>query len=97
MSDRESREIVSDPHPEVVRWLDNQCPWPTDKPFPLTLLEARYIMQGYTVGPAARIILEDMLTLPGSPEGGDGGIMLGSPDSPVLTNAGWNFGWRACG
>ena len=72
-------EIIREPHPEVVRWLDTLCPWPADKPFPLTPLEAWYVMQGYTVAPAARITLEDMLQMPGKLEGGDGGIMLWNP------------------
>ena len=33
-------EIIREPHPEVVRWVEYTSSWPADKPFPLTPLEA---------------------------------------------------------
>ena len=51
--------------------------WPMDKPFPLTPLEAWYVLQGYSVKPASGgitvAILEDM---PGRLELADGYVML---------------------
>ncbi len=76
MEDTEDRRIIREPHPEVVRWLDYEAPWPADTPFPLTPLEAWYVMQGYTVKPAAGITLEEMLQMPGKIEGGAEGICL---------------------
>ena len=73
--DDQSREIIRAPHPEVVRWVE-YLPWPADKPFPLTPLEAWYVMQGYTVKPAATMTFDDFMQLPGSLEGGPGGVML---------------------
>jgi hypothetical protein len=75
MEEDEGRKIINDPHPEVVRWVEYE-PWPADKPFPLTPLEAWYVMQGYTVKPAAKIPLEDFLLLPGQIEGSDEGLCL---------------------
>jgi hypothetical protein len=76
MEDTEDRKIIREPHPEVVRWLEYEMPWPADKPFPLTPLEAWYVMQGYTVKPAASITLEEFLQLPGKIEGSDQGLCL---------------------
>lgn len=36
-------------HPEVVRRVVCGGIWPVGKPFPLTPLEACYVMQGWTV------------------------------------------------
>ena len=66
------RRMVSDPHPEVVRW--EECvPWPADKPFPLTPLEAWYVMQGYVVQPAGGFTTDQLFEMPGSFEGGGTG------------------------
>ena len=51
-------------------------PWPVDKEFPLTPLEAWYIMRGYSVRPERQVSLEDFLELPGQLELSDGYIML---------------------
>ncbi len=68
-------EIIREPHPEVVRWV-GYTPWPTDKPFPLTPLEAWYVMQGFTVKPAATFTLDEFMQFPGDLEGGPNGVML---------------------
>lgn len=75
MSGPEESRIIRAPHPEVVRWEEYR-PWPADKPFPLTPLEAWYVMQGYTVKPAATFSFDEFMELPGSLEGGPGGVML---------------------
>ena len=64
-----------EPHPEVVRWADGQ-PWPAGKPFPLTPLEAWYVMQGYTVKPTVKLSSDEFKQLPGSLQGGPDGVML---------------------
>ena len=51
-------------------------PWPVDKEFPLTPLEAWYIMRGYAVRPARQVTMEEFLELPGKLEMSDGYIML---------------------
>ena len=56
-------QIVRNPHPEVVRWIERPSLWPTHKPFPLTPLEAWYLLQGFTVTPAANLSLEEILYL----------------------------------
>ncbi len=71
-----SSKIIRDPHPEVVRWVDHLSSWPADTPFPLTPLEAWYVMQGLTVKPAARITFEAFMQLPGLLEGGPDGLCL---------------------
>ncbi len=76
MSDPEDREIIREPHPEVVRWVEYDLSWPADKPFPLTPLEAWHVMQGHTVRPAATCTFEKFMQLPGNLEGGPTGIML---------------------
>jgi hypothetical protein len=40
-------------------------PCPADKEFPLTPLEAWYVLLGYAVRPARRASLEEFLELPG--------------------------------
>ena len=50
--------------------------WPTDKPFPLTPLEAWYVMQGWEVKPAAGLTFDQFNELPGKIEGGDGWVCL---------------------
>ncbi len=51
-------------------------PWPREKPFPLTPLEAWYIMRGYAVRPVRKLTMEDFLELPGQLELSDGYVML---------------------
>ena len=51
-------------------------PWPRDEDFPLTFMEAWYIMKGYAVRPAREIALNTFLELPGQLEMSDGYIML---------------------
>ena len=63
------------PHPEVVRQCGSSV-WPDDKPFPLTPLEAWYVMKGWKVKPAAGITGHQVLEMPGKIEGGNGWLML---------------------
>ena len=66
-------------HPEVVRRKVGPV-WPPDKPFPLTPLEAWYVMRGWEVAPAAGVTMQQILEeLPGKLEGGDGWIQLWQP------------------
>jgi hypothetical protein len=51
-------------------------PWAAGKDFPLTPLEAWYVMKGYAVRPARRLSMEEFLELPGQLELSDGCIML---------------------
>ncbi len=64
------RPIIREPHPEVVRWVDYESSWPANKPFPLTPLEAWYVLQGFTVKPATSFTLEEFRQFPGRIEGG---------------------------
>jgi hypothetical protein len=50
--------------------------WPEDKEFPLTPIEAWYVMKGYAVRPARGISMESFLELPGILELSDGYVML---------------------
>jgi hypothetical protein len=50
--------------------------WPSDQEFPLTPLEAWYVMKGYAVRPARGISMEEFLELPGMIEFSDGYVML---------------------
>lgn len=50
--------------------------WPADKEFPLTPLEAWYVMRGYAVRPARPDTMDEFLELPGKLEMSDGYIML---------------------
>ncbi len=61
--------------PEVDFRIDYQA-WPTDRPFPLTPLEAWYVMRGYAVRPSQPMSLEVFLELPGQLELSDGYVML---------------------
>jgi hypothetical protein len=69
-----SREptLITDPHPEVQRWVEYET-WPAEKPFPLTPLEAWYVLQGYAVRPAAGMTQDQLYAMPGRVEGGVGG------------------------
>jgi hypothetical protein len=51
-------------------------PWPAGKEFPLTPLEAWYVMRGYAVRPKSPLPLEELLELPGQLEFSDGYVML---------------------
>ena len=51
--------------------------WPSDKPFPLTPMEAWYVLQGYSVRPRnAQITVEMLDDLPGKLELSNGYLML---------------------
>ncbi len=63
------------PHPEVVRRRGYPT-WPADKPFPLTQLEAWYVLQGWEVKPAAGLTSDQLDALPGKIEGGNGWLWL---------------------
>ena len=66
-------------HPEVVRRKVRSV-WPPDKPFPLTPLEAWYVMRGWDVAPAAGVTMQQILEeLPGKLEGGNGWVQLWEP------------------
>ncbi len=62
-------------HPEVVRRMGYPT-WPADKPFPLTPLEAWYVLQGWEVKPAAGLTFDQLNALPGKMEGGSGWLWL---------------------
>jgi hypothetical protein len=66
------RKLVQDPDPEVARWVE-YATWPDDEPFPLTPLEAWYLMKGFAVRPAAGLTDEQFFKLPGDLEGGGKG------------------------
>ena len=51
-------------------------PWPSDKEFPLTPLEAWYVMRGYAVRPSRPLSMEEFLELPEQLELSDGYVML---------------------
>ena len=67
------------PHPEVVRRMSYMSVWPANRPFPLTPLEAWYVLQGWEVAPAAGITGEQVLDMPGKIEGGNGWLVLWRP------------------
>jgi hypothetical protein len=69
-------EATGPEHPEVVRRMAYEGIWPADKPFPLTPLEAWYVMQGWEVKPAAGITMQQVLDMPGKIEGGNGWIRI---------------------
>ncbi len=81
MSDFPKRTFINEPHPEVRRWTEGQI-WPADKPFPLTPLEACYVLQGYCVETIGGFTTEQLLEMPGHIEGGgkgpDGWLVLWS-------------------
>ena len=66
--------IMRDMQPEAVDYRTFYEAWPHDKDFPLTPLEAWYIMKGYAVQPKKQV--DDFLQLPGQLECTDGYIML---------------------
>ncbi len=59
------------PHPEVVR-RKRYPTWPEDRPFPLTPLEAWYVLQGWAVQPAGGLTTDQLHALPGKIEGDPG-------------------------
>ena len=63
-------------HPEVVRFEAGSV-WPADKSFPLTPLEAWYVMRGWWVAPEAGLTMEQIIEeLPGRLVGGGGWVGL---------------------
>lgn len=71
-----SDNTTEQPNPEVVRRVAYDGVWPADKPFPLTPLEAWYVMQGWEVAPAGGMTLEQASALPGKVEAGGGWVRL---------------------
>ncbi len=67
------------PHPEVVRRVGYDSVWPADKPFPLTPLEAWYVLQGWEVKPAGGLTMDQVGEMPGKIEGGNGWVQLWQP------------------
>ncbi len=63
-------------HPEVVRRVGYKGIWPAGRPFPLTPIEAWYVLQGWAVQPAGGISGEQVGAMPGKIEGGDGWVWL---------------------
>jgi len=61
---------------EKVDYRIEYRPWPAGKQFPLTPLEAWYVMRGYAVRPKSPVPLEEFFELPGQLELSDGYIML---------------------
>jgi hypothetical protein len=66
--------IMRDLQPEAIDHRTVYETWPRDKKFPLTPIEAWYIMKGYAVRPKKHV--DDFLQLPGQLECSDGYIML---------------------
>ncbi len=69
-------DTTGQPNPEVVRRVAYDAVWPAGKPFPLTPLEAWYVLQGWEVAPVGGITQEQVLAMPGRIEGGAGWIWL---------------------
>ena len=65
--------IMRDMQPEAVDYRTFNGTWPHDKEFPLTPLEAWYILKGYAVRPKQSL---DDVQLPEQLERGDDYIML---------------------
>ena len=78
MSDdsRAGVDMTGQPDPEVVRRVAYEGFWPADQPFPLTPLEAWYVLQGWEVAPAAGMTLAQAMALPGKVEAGGGWVRL---------------------
>ena len=71
---------VKHPHPEVKRReIDIGGLWPVDQPFPLTPLEAWYLLQGWEMAPAAGTAGDQVLQMPGKIEGGNGWLHIWQP------------------
>ena len=65
-------------HPEVDCRREYPV-WPSDKPFPLTPLEAWYVLQGWSVKPKQEVSMDEFLELPGKLEYSHGYVMLWQP------------------
>ena len=79
MSDPTERPWGRDPgpeHPEVVRREEYAGFWPEGEPFPLTPMEAWYLLQGWAVKPAAGLTPEQYERMPGKLEYGGGWVRL---------------------
>lgn len=50
--------------------------WPAGRPFPLTPLEAWYVLQGCAVRPAGGLSIDQFDAMPGKIEGGDDWVWL---------------------
>lgn len=74
--DRAGVDMVGQPDPEVVRRVAYEDVWSADKPFPLTPMEAWYVMQGWEVAPAGGMTLEQAMALPSKIEAGGGWVRL---------------------
>ena len=61
---------------DKVDYREEYRPWPAGQPFPLTPLEAWYIMRGYAVRPSREMSMDEFLELPGQLELSDGYVML---------------------
>ena len=53
--------------------------WAAGKPFPLTPLEAWYVLQGWEVKPAGGLTGDQVGEMPGKIEGGNGWVRLWQP------------------
>ena len=72
--ERAMDRIMRDLQPEAIDYRTFYETWPHDKEFPLTPMEAWYILRGYAVRPKKPV--EDYRQLPGELEQDDGYIML---------------------
>ena len=61
---------------DEVDYREEYRPWPAGQPFPLTPLEAWYIMRGYAVRPSREMSMDEFQELPGQLEMSDGYVML---------------------
>ena len=61
---------------DEVDYREEYRPWPAGQPFPLTPLEAWYIMRCYAVRPSREMSMDEFLELPGQLEMSDGYVML---------------------
>ena len=59
-----------------VDYREEYQPWPANKAFPLTPLEAWYVMRGYAVKPTRPLTMDEFFELPGQLEMSDGYVML---------------------
>ena len=62
--------------PEVIRKVGYGYQWPEDQPFPLTPLEAWYVLRGWKVRPSSGLTMDQFNALPGKIEGGEGWVEL---------------------
>lgn len=63
-------------HPEVMRRAVSGGVWPAGTPFPLTPLEAWYVLQGWAVKPAGGLSFDQVAAMPGKIEGGTDWVWL---------------------